>query len=158
MTDVITTKCGVLIVFEIYADTEYFLKRTNYYEGQYTIKYQEDTPSSIVAKLVCVDDRLILPFIISKGDDCVSKFIKWIFEQKEWITRVIYQYFNKCLIMTNEDEEIYNNSRLCWVCKEELNTDKVRDYSTITRKFRGASHSKCNKILGIPKKTNNYFP
>ena len=99
-----------------------------------------------------------MPFIISKGDDCVSKFIKWIFEQKEWITRVIYQYFNKCLIMTNEDEEIYNNSRLCWVCKEELNTDKVRDYSTITRKFRGASHSKCNKILGIPKKTNNYFP
>ena len=33
--------------------------------------------------------------------------------------------------MANEDEEIYNNSRLCWVCKEELNTDKVRDYSTI---------------------------
>ena len=158
MTDVITTKCGVPIVFKIYADTEYFLKRTNSSEGQYTIKYQEDTPSSIVAKLVCVDDRLILPFIISKGDDCFSKFIKWIFEQKEWITRVIYQYFNKCLIMTNEDEEIYNNSRLCWVCKEELNTDKVRDYSTITRKFRGASHSKCNKILGIPKKTNNYFP
>ena len=65
MTDVITTKCGVPIVFEIYADTEYFLKRTNYYEGQYTIKYQEDTPNSIGAKLVCIDDRLILPLIIA---------------------------------------------------------------------------------------------
>ena len=28
----------------------------------------------------------------------------------------------------------------------------MRHYSTITGKFRGASHSKCNKILGIPKK------
>ena len=54
--------------------------------------------------------------------------------------------------MTNEDEEIYNNSHICWICKEELNTDKIRDYSTNTGKFRGASHSKCNKNLGIPKK------
>ena len=54
--------------------------------------------------------------------------------------------------MTNEDEEIYNNSHICWICKEELNTDKIRDYSTNTGKFRGASHSKCNKNLGIPEK------
>ena len=31
-------------------------------------------------------------------------------------------------MMTNEDEEIYNNAQICWICKEELNTDKVRDY------------------------------
>ena len=36
--------------------------------------------------------------------------------------------------------------------KKELNTDKIRDYYTVTGKFRGASHSKCNKILGISKK------
>ena len=29
------------IPFKIYADTECFLKRTNSYEGEYTIKYQE---------------------------------------------------------------------------------------------------------------------
>ena len=29
--------------------------------------------------------------------------------------------------MTNEDEEIYNNSHICWICKQELNTDKKRD-------------------------------
>ena len=54
--------------------------------------------------------------------------------------------------MTNKDEEIHNNSNICWIGKEELNTDKIRDYSTVTAKFRGASHSKCNKILGISKK------
>ena len=51
--------------------------------------------------------------------------------------------------MTNEDEEIYNNSHICWICKEELNTDKIRDYSTVTGKFRSASHSKYDKTLGI---------
>ena len=29
---------------------------------------------------------------------------------------------------------------------------KIRDYSTITGKFRGASHNKCSKYLDIPKK------
>ena len=93
-----------------------------------------------------------MPFIIFKGDDCINKFIKWIFRQKEWINQVIYHHFNKDLIMTNKDEEIHNNSNICWIGKEELNTDKIRDYSTVTAKFRGASHSKCNKILGISKK------
>ena len=31
----------VPILFKIYADTECFLKTTNSYEGEYTIKYQE---------------------------------------------------------------------------------------------------------------------
>ena len=25
--------------------------------------------------------------------------------------------------MINEDEEIYNNSHVCWICKQELNMD-----------------------------------
>ena len=54
--------------------------------------------------------------------------------------------------MTNEDEEIYNNSQICWICKEELNTDKVRDHCHVTGKFRGASHNKCNINLRLPKK------
>ena len=47
--------------------------------------------------------------------------------------------------MANEDEEIHNNSYICWICKEELNTYKIRYYTTVTGKFRGTSHSKCNK-------------
>ena len=68
-----------------------------------------------------------------------------------------YQHFNKELIMTNGDEEIYNNSQICCICKEELNTDKIRDYSTATGKFRGVSHSTCHKTLGIPKKLPTIF-
>ena len=54
--------------------------------------------------------------------------------------------------MTNEDEEIYNNSHICWICKQELNTDKVRDHCHVTGKFRGAANNQCNLKLIIPRK------
>ena len=34
----------ITILFKIYADTECFLKRSNSYEGEHTIKYQEHIP------------------------------------------------------------------------------------------------------------------
>ena len=54
--------------------------------------------------------------------------------------------------MTNEDGEIYHNSHICWICKQELNTDKVKDHCHVTSKFRGAAHNKCNLKLRIPRK------
>ena len=30
--------------------------------------------------------------------------------------------------MTTEDKEIYNNSHIYWICKQELNMDKARDH------------------------------
>ena len=54
--------------------------------------------------------------------------------------------------MTNEDKEINNNSHTCWICKEELNTDKVRDHCHVTGKFRDAPHNKCNLKLRISRK------
>ena len=54
--------------------------------------------------------------------------------------------------MTNEDEEIYHNSHICCICKQELNMDKVRDHCHVTGKFRGAAHDKCNIHLRLPEK------
>ena len=52
--------------------------------------------------------------------------------------------------MTNEDEQKYQDSQNCWICKQELNSDKVRDHCHATGKFRGAAHNKCNLKLRIP--------
>ena len=139
------------ILFKICADTECFLKHVNSYEGEHTIKYQEHIPSSIGVKLVCIDDRFTLPSTIFKGKDCIIKFILWVLDKQKWTKQIIKQYFNKRLIRTSEDE-IYNNSHICWICKQELNTDKVRDHCYVTGKFTGASHNKCNINLRLPKK------
>ena len=66
------------ILFKIYADTECFLERINFYEGENTIKYQEHIPNFIGAKLVCTDDRFTLPSIIFKEKKCINKFITWV--------------------------------------------------------------------------------
>ena len=54
--------------------------------------------------------------------------------------------------MTSEDEEIYNNSQICWICKQELKSVKVRDNCHVNSKFRGAALNKCNLKLRIPGK------
>ena len=84
-----------------------------------------------------------MPVIVFKGDDCVNKFIKWVFRQQQQINTVIKEHFSKELIMSTQDEEIYNNSQICWICNEELH---------ITGKFRGAVQNQCNLKLKIPKK------
>ena len=87
-----------------------------------------------------------------KGKDCINKFIRWVLNKQKWTIQITKKYFNKRLIMTNEDEKIYNNSQICWISKEKLNTDKVRDHCHVTGKFRGAAHNKCNLKLRIPRK------
>ena len=128
------------------------MKRIKIEVGKHTTIYQKHIPYSIGAKLVYIDDRFTLPSIIFKGKNCINKFITWVLDKQKWTKRIIKQYFNKRLIMTNEDEEIYNNSHICWICKQELNTDKVRDHCHVTGKFRGAAHNKCNLKLRIPRK------
>ena len=53
---------------------------------------------------------------------------------------------------TSQDEEIYNNSQICWICNEKLDETKVKDPYHITGKFRGVAHNKCNLKLRISRK------
>ena len=117
----------VPVQFKIYADTECFLKWTNSCEGEHTIKYQEHFPNSIDANLLCIDDRFTLPVIIFKGNNCIDEFVSRVINQSNRIKETIRNHFNKELVMTIQDEEIYNNSQNCWICKEDLGTDKVRE-------------------------------
>ena len=77
------------IAFKIYADTECFLKRINIDESKYTEVCQKHIPNSIRAKLVCTNDRFTLDTIIFTGNNCINKFIKWIFKMQEYCNQVI---------------------------------------------------------------------
>ena len=56
------------------------------------------------------------------------------------------EYFNKNLITTEEENNLFQQSNSCWVCKKLIDNDeeKVRDYCHVTGKFRGAAHWGCN--------------
>ena len=81
----------------------------------------------------------------------INLLVKWVINQNKRIKEIITNHFNKELIMTTQDEENYNNLQICWICNEELNTEKVRDHCHITGKFRGAAHNQCNLKFKIPK-------
>ena len=55
------------------------------------------------------------------------------------------EYFNKNLIMTEEEENVFQKSNNCWICK------KVRDHCHVTSKFRCDAHESCNLNLKFTK-------
>ena len=59
--------------------------------------------------------------------------------------------FNKKLIMSEEEEHLFQQSNSYWICKKLIdnNQKKVRDHCLVTRKFRGAAHWDCNISYNI---------
>ena len=140
------------IPFKIYADTECLVKRTNISSGNHAKLYQEHVPNSIGAKLVCIDDRFTLPTKFFSGSNCINDFIKWVFIQQKRINQIIDNHFNKKLKMSEEDENNYKNSEICWICNQKTIKNKVRDHCYITGKFRSPAHKECNSKLRISRK------
>ena len=64
------------------------------------------------------------------------------------------KHFNKNLIMSEEEEHLFQQSNSCWICKKLIDNDdeKVRDHCHVTGKFRGAAHWDCNISFQLTKK------
>ena len=57
--------------------------------------------------------------------------------------------------LTNEEKELYENQKICFICEKEFSTYKknikVRDHCHYTGKYRGATHSICNLRYKVSK-------
>ena len=69
------------------------------------------------------------------------------------------EYFNKNLIMSEEEKKLFQKSNNCWICKKFIGNDedKVRDHCHVTGKFRGATHESCNLNFQLTKKVPAIF-
>ena len=67
--------------------------------------------------------------------------------------------FNKNLIMSEEEEQQFQLSDACWICKKLTDDDdeKVRDHCHVTGKFRGGAQWSCNINLQLTKKVPVIF-
>ena len=61
--------------------------------------------------------------------------------------------------MTEEDENLFQKSNNCWICKPFISNDedKVRDCCHVTGKFRGVAHESCNLNFKLTKKVPVIF-
>ena len=142
------------VPFKIYADFERNLKKVKCNKGSYTDKYQDHIPFSFAYKIVCIDDKFTKPTIIYNGENAADEFIKAILEEYKYCKKIINKHFNKNLVMTEEEEDLFQKSNNCWICKELIDNDedKVRDHCHITGKVRGATHKSCNLSFKLNKK------
>ena len=84
------------------------------------------------------------------GVDCVTWFVNEILTLEKLASENFET--NIPLETTPEEEESFQQSKVCWMCENPLGdgeatreaTQKVRDNDHLTGKYRGAAHNRCN--------------
>ena len=130
------------VPFKIYADFECNLRGVESYEGSYTKKYQDHIPCSFAYKVVCIDDRFTKAIVVFRGENAAYEFTKAILKEYEYCKKVMKKHFNKNLIISEEEEQQFQSTNICWICKNVIddNNEKVRDHCHVTGKFRDVAH------------------
>ena len=79
--------------------------------------------------------------------------MKEILEEHKYCKKIIKKLFDKNLIMTEEEENLFQKSNNCWICKKLVDNDeeKVRNHCHVSGKFRGAAQKICNKNFQLTK-------
>ena len=137
--------------FGIYADLECNTEKISSCQPSdsksYTEKYQKHTACSFGYKVVChYDEKYSRDLVIYRGEDCIKKFIKCMFDEVKNCQEVIREHFNKPLIMSGRDEKSFLKAKCCHICKKKYREDEVpvRDHCHVTGKYRGSAHQSCN--------------
>ena len=61
------------------------------------------------------------------------------------------------ITLTKDEENSYYNEKVCHICLNDLNNDKVKDCCYFSGKYRGAAHKKCDLKHKIPKTIPIFF-
>ena len=122
--------------------------------GSRTKKYHDHVPCSYAYKIVCTDDRFSEPIVVYRGGNAAYEFIKAILKEYKYCKKIMKKHFNKNLIMSGEEEYLFQQSNNCWICEKIINHDnvKVRDHCHVTGKFNGAAHWSCNITFQLTKR------
>ena len=85
--------------------------------------------------------------------------IEFDLKEYKYCKKVMKKHFNKNLIISEEEEHLFQQSNSCWICKKLIDNDeeKVRDHCHVTGKFRGAAHWNCNINFQLTKKVPVIF-
>ena len=140
--------------FKIYSDFECNLQDTEIYEGSCTNKYHDHVPCSYAYKIVSIDNRFSKLIVVYRGENAAYEFIKAILKKFKYCKKIMKKHFKKKLILSEEEEYLFQQSNSYWICEKLINHDdeKVRDHCHINSKFTGATHWSCNINFQLTKR------
>ena len=72
----------------------------------------------------------------------IINVLKQFLKNISTVKKIMKGYFNKNLVMTEEEGHLFQQSNSYWICKKLIDNDdeKVRDHCHVTGKFRGSAH------------------
>ena len=149
--------------FAIYADFESKIKPMDNCDPDpnksYTKKYQKHEPISFIYYIKSFNESVyesrLKGYTKEKPEaaDVIDIFIKYLEED----VRAIANIKPKEMIFTEEDQKQFNKASDCWICREHLGNDRVRDHCHFTGRYRGAVHNSCNLKYRKPKNISVFF-
>ena len=80
-------------------------------------KYQDHIPCSFAYKFVCVDYKFTKPIVVYRAENAAYVFIKPILKDYKYCKKVINKHFKKNLIISEEEEHLFQQSSSCWICQ-----------------------------------------
>ena len=106
-----------------------------------------------------MDDRFTKSTVVYRGVNAAYEFNKVILKEYRYCKKVMKKHFNKNLIISEEEEHLFQQSHSCWICLKLIDNDeeKVRDHCHVIGKFRGAAHRDCNINFQLTKKVPVIF-
>ena len=133
--------------FIIYADLEYLLQKIdtcyNNPDLSSTTKINQHIPSGYSIYTNFSLDKANDKLSYYRGEDCMKRFCK---DLKDHETKIIDFKKKKIIPLTNEEEDNHNKKNTCYICKKDLNNDKVKD-KNIPVIFHNESTYDCHFII-----------
>ena len=83
-------------------------------------------------KVVCIDDRFTKPTVVFRSENAAYRFIKAILKEYKYCKKVMNKHFNKHLIMSEEEEHLFQQSSSRWICKNLLIMMKKKSEIIVT--------------------------
>ena len=98
-------------------------------------KYQDRIPCSFAYKVVCIDDRFTKRIVVYRGENIAYEFIKEILKKYKYCRKVMNKHFNKNVIISEEEEHLFQESNSCWICKNLINNDEGKSKRSLSHNW-----------------------
>ena len=120
-------------------------------------KVSEHIPSGFLMSTISSFKNIEHKHDVHRGEDSMKKFYESL---REHAMKIINFKKKKMKLLTKEQQESYENTKICLICKEKFENKllkdkkyrKVRDHFHNAGKYRGAAHSICNLKYSVPEK------
>ena len=138
----------MMLPFVIYADLESFDVECNITAGENSTMISKQEANSYGYVVVRHDGKSKEP-VVYRGEDPVLSFLRKLMQEKDEMNEAVENIVP--LVMTDVENEIYENTTICEVCKQAFSDKdyKVRHHDHITGKFVAGIHNSCNLKLRL---------